>query len=474
MKPLCFRLLLAALLGLPAAARAQNELSNFTATGRGGVVNTFALDYQALGINPANLGRAGEARVAFTVGEFGLGAASQSLSKRLFRKIINSNSEPLTPAAKVELLSAFGGDNALNLNADLTTVAFAVQLPNGLGGLAFNNRQRVASHLALNKNAADILINGRDAQIVQQYYDPATGQYLGGSTPPPALSAVLEGTAIQLAWTSEFNVAYGNRVLDLPGVKLSAGVGYRYIQGLGVADVRVSGGELRGYSALGPAFDVDYGSAASSPSFHYRHGGNFQRVGHGHGFDLGLAAEVGRFVRLGAAVTDLGRMSWDGNLLTASDQPLRRITAEGLRDYDMISQLRDLFDNKDGSLFEYQPGLTRTARLPAKLRLGTGVRISDNFEVGFDVTAPLNKEAGNLPATFVGAGLDYKPVHWLRLSTGVSGGAGYGASLPLGFTLVSSAYEAGISTRDVTGFFNEKNPYASVAFGFLRFKLGKL
>ncbi len=408
MKPL----LLLALLGLPVALRAQNELSNFTATGRGGVVNTFALDYQALGINPANLGRAGESRVAFTVGEFGLGAASQSLSKSLLRKIINNKEEPLTPAAKVELLGAFATDNALNLNADLTTLAFSVRLPGGLGGVAVNNRQRLVSHLALNQNAADIIINGREAAIARQYYDPATGQYLGGNTPPPLLSEVLDGTAIQLAWTSEFNVAYGKQLLDLPGFNLSVGVGYRYIQGLGIADVRVEGGEFTGYSALAPVFDVDYGEAIGSGNFNHRDGSNLQTVGRGHGYDLGLAAEVGRFVRLGVSVTDLGRMRWDGNLLTANDQPLRRITSEGMSDYDLYDQLRDLFANEEGNLFEYQPGLARRVDLPTKLRLGTGVCISDVLEVGLDVTTPLNKVAGNLPSTFVGAGLDFKPVPW--------------------------------------------------------------
>ena len=54
----------------------------------------------------------------------------------------------------------------------------------------------------------------------------------------------------------------------------------------------------------------------------------------------------------------------------------------------------------------------------------------------------------------------------------MSGGAGYGTSLPLGFTVVSPVWEAGISTRDITGYFNEKSPYYSVALGFLRFKIG--
>ena len=74
MKTVCL-LPLAALLALPAAVRAQNELSNFSATGRGGVVNSFAEGYQAIGVNPANLGRNGQATVSFTVGEVGVGVA---------------------------------------------------------------------------------------------------------------------------------------------------------------------------------------------------------------------------------------------------------------------------------------------------------------------------------------------------------------------------------------------------------------
>jgi hypothetical protein len=105
--------------------------------------------------------------------------------------------------------------------------------------------------------------------------------------------------------------------------------------------------------------------------------------------------------------------------------------------------------------------------------LGGGVRISEYFEAGLDVTMPLNKVAGNLTSPFVGAGLDYKPAHWVRLSTGVSGCAGYNFSLPLGVTFVTPIWEAGLSTRDVTGYFTENSPYVSAALGFLRFKIGK-
>ena len=61
----------------------------------------------------------------------------------------------------------------------------------------------------------------------------------------------------------------------------------------------------------------------------------------------------------------------------------------------------------------------------------------------------------------------------MRLSGGLSGGAGYKTNLPLGLTFATPVWEAGVSTRNVVGYFTENNPYYSAAFGFLRFKIGK-
>jgi hypothetical protein len=465
---------LPAVLGLLAAAPAlaQNEISNFSATGRGGVANTFALDYQALGINPANLGRQGTSLLSFTVGEVGAGIGSQSLTNSQFKQLLFHANDALTAAERTALVANLNSKNALNLNADATAFGLAVTLPPGLGGLAVSVRQRLSGHVALNQNSTDIIVNGRDAAIVQQYYD-AAGNPRGGSQ-PPLLSAALEGTELQMALTNEFNVGYGVEVFDVPGVfTLTAGAGYRYIQGLGVADVRITGGSLAAYSSLSPVFDINYGNLASSPSFNYRSGKDLQPVGHGHGFDLGLAAEIGKVVRLGVSVTDMGTMTWAGNVVTANDQALVFPQYAGLTDYNVVQNIVNQFGDQGQTLFTYEAAQERRASLPTKLRLGGGVRVSELLEAGLDVTVPLNQVAGNLPAPFIGAGLDYKPRRWLRLSTGVSGGAGYRVSVPLGLTFVTPVWEAGLSTRSVAGYFTENNPYASVALGFLRFKIGK-
>ncbi|MET4106559.1 DUF5723 family protein [Hymenobacter sp. UYP22] len=453
--------LAAGVLGAAAPALAQNELSNFTATGRGGVATTFASDYQAIGINPANLGRVGGATVAFTIGEVGAGAASQSLTRQQLRRFITNPNEQLTAAEKQTLATAFNSDNALNFNADATTLALAVQLP-VIGGVAISNRVRTAGHVGLNKNAADILFLGRDAPI---YTTTAAGNV-------PLVTEALAGTEMQFSVLNEFNLAWGTRLLDLPLFQLSAGAGYRYVQGVGIVDVRVQPGNLQAYTSMSPVFDIDYGTVASNPSFNLRTGNGLSPVGKGHGFDVGVAAEVGKALRLGLAVTDIGHMTWNGNLLTANDQKLKRLKSNGVESYNFVKEAAEIFASGSDSLFQYQPSQDRRADLPTKLRAGAGVRLSEYFEVGLDVTMPLNQVAGNLPSTFVGAGIDYKPAKWLRLSSGLTGGAGYGFSVPLGVTLVTSFYEAGLSTRDVAGLLTSENPYLSVAGGFLRFKLG--
>lgn len=457
-----FSLVGAVLLSSTLPVYAQNELSNFTATGRGGVATTFATDYQAIGINPANLGRVGGATVAFTVGEFGAGAGSQSLTRQQLRKFIFNTSQGLTLADKQELARAFTSDNALNFNADATTLALAVQLP-VIGGIAISNRVRTAGHVALNKNAAEIAFLGRDAPI---YASAAAGDL-------PLVTEALAGTDLQLSVLNEFNLAWGTRLIDLPLFQLSAGAGYRYIQGVGIVDIRVRPGDLSAYSSMSPIFDLDYGGMVSNPSFNLRDGANgLQPVGKGHGFDVGLAMEAGKAVRLGLAVTDIGHMTWKGNLLTANDQKLKRLKSEGIGSYNFIKEAAEIFATGSDSLFTYQTGQERRAELPTKLRAGAGLRISEFFEAGLDVTLPLNNVAGNITTPFVGAGLDYKPTRWLRLSSGLTGGAGYGVSVPLGLTLATKVYEAGISTRDVAGLVSSKNPYLSAAGGFLRFKLG--
>lgn len=443
--------------------QAQNELSNFSATGRGGVVNTFATDYQAIGINPANLGIPGNTFVSFSIAEIGAGVSSQSLTRKQLAKFLSGVNEPMTQQEKLEFAAAFNNENALNANVDATSFAISVKLPTE-GGFAFSHRYRLAGHIGLNQTFAEILFLGQNAPIYKNF----------DILNPPNVSEVFDKTKLQLSWLSEFNLAYGRTLVETLGNGLYGGVGYKYIKGIGILDLVIEDGTVRAYSSLSPAFNVNYGNLTSLPTFNYQGDkSGLAAVGTGHGFDIGLAIDINEKTKAGLSVTDLGFMEWEGNLITAFDQPLQLVTSNGISTFNLFEQIPQFTGSGDESLLSYEAEQKRKTKLPARLRAGAGLKLGEKFEGGLDVTLPLNDVAGNIPGAFVGAGIDFKPVPVVRISTGLTGGAGHGFNIPLGFTLVTPIYEAGIATRDITGFIVKENPYFSFAFGFLRFKIPK-
>ncbi|MBK0401962.1 hypothetical protein I5M27_03135 [Adhaeribacter sp. BT258] len=459
MKRIAFAGLLAIL--FTGNARAQNELSNFTATGRGGVVNTFATDYQAIGINPANLGRTGNAPFAFSIGEIGAGVRSESLTHEQLNKFIFHSEEKLDSLQKQAFARAFNHEDAFNLNFDIATLSVSAYFEK-IGGFAFSNRIRVTGHMGLNKNASEILFLGQNAPVFQHYQ---IGDTIG-------IRKTLNPTFVKMQILNEWNLAYGAELVRLPGFKLQAGLGYKFMQGVGVIEIAVDGENVTAYTALSPKFNVNYGALVNDPNFNTTDIGEgfFKPVGKGHGFDLGIAAEIGQKLKASLSVTDVGSIKWRGNLLTANDQYIQKTSSDGIESFDFLDEVIDLAGTGSSNLFIFTPESELKRKLPAKLRTGVGVRLSDKLETGLDATFPLNDVAGNLEDPFAGVGVDFKALPYLKLSSGFSAGAGYGASIPLGFTFETSGYAFGVATRDVVGLFSTQDPYLSVAFGFLRFK----
>lgn len=474
-------LLALALSALPAAA--QNELSNFTATGRGGVANTFVTGYQAIGINPANVGRSDGATVSFTLGEFGAGLISRTASRKTYDKFLFDTEQRFkfrNEGGKEErraVAKEFTGNDVANAAVDFTPIAISYYSPE-FGGLAISTRYRALGHVDLSSDAAQIIFMGNDADIFNR----------AGNPPLPTISTALAGSRIQLQSVQEFNIAYGRQVIKNDMLELYAGVGYKYIRGIGILDLNADNGKLSAYGALSPVFDASYPDyIIKNADFNYKSkegsSAKFPSVGAGSGLEFGLSATVAEKLRLALSVVDLGTMTWKANLLEISDQRLQRFGNfsdgtfyDGPTNYNLWKALKPFNlsgDTARSPLTFNKIGGKREVKLPSKLRGGIGYTINDQFEVGFDYLLPFDKEvAGAYKTGLAGFGIDYKPLSWLKLSSGVTGGGGYGFGLPLGISFSSASYEAGFATRDVPGLFADKNPYLSLAMGFLRFKIG--
>jgi hypothetical protein len=489
-------LLLGAAIGLFSTVYTQYEYSSFTESGRG-ASTTFATDYHALGINPANLGWASQFDdKRFTLGfnEFSFSVHSQALTKQElrdeFKGLLKGESNNFTWAQKRQAASNFV-DAGFAMNADYGTFGFSFQTEK-FGGIAFRINDRFQWYSKLGAEASEILFTGYNASYFDSLVvvDPNTfdttiianspnldettlNNVINGFTNNPRyISQIMDGSQLSGVWYREYNLSYGRKIFGKDSlIEVFGGGGIKYLQGLAMIHVSSNGGNYEAFSAITPFFNIDYGTAANTnPSTVSQTGLLPNAVGQGFGADIGLNVLLFNKLKIGASVTNIGSITWTGNVYSAKDTLLHDTDSEGLNSYNIAGQLSNL-SGEDG-LFQWQGEQERVVALPTMMRFGASYRFSDKLEVGADIIIPGNEVPGNLDRAIIGIGGDVSPVKWLRLSAGMVTGGNYDFQLPLGvmFRSPSGSWEGGIASRDAITFFTQNGPTLSTAFGFSRFR----
>jgi len=341
---------------------AQTELIAYPSAGKG-VASTFVTDYHALGINPANLGWKAHDDKKITVGttEFGFSVNSKALSSQQLRDIIkgaiiNGSLDSLSREETNETIESFT-NNAFNFNFNNNVFGISYQ-GDKFGGIAFSIRTRATWSSSFNKEFTDLLfkgnqssyfdslvyVNGIDTSTVVNNgsYVDSSGVVLNGQVSVPLnISKIMDGTHLQLSWNREYHLGYGRRVLNIDDkIELFAGVGAKYIQCVAFLDLESKDGKLKMVSALSSGFNLDYGIAAlSNPSALIGNGQNFFKssVGNGWGFDVGAHALLFKTVRIAASVTDVGSMTYTGNVYEAKDTLVFDISNAGLSNVNITN-----------------------------------------------------------------------------------------------------------------------------------------
>lgn len=467
---------------------AQSEKSDFTATGRGGVATTFSTDYHAAGINPSNLGwkmKFEEKSFTFGLLETSTILHSEALErKELWNSITNWNSGDLTQQQKNEAAADFAS-KPLAINQDLMSLGLSFQNET-FGGIAFTIHDRISWYSNLNKNAAEIMFLGFNAPYFDKKYNEfnelmsqeSYEQYpdsvkAGAASNPGFFSDILDGTRMNMNWYREFNLSYGRKIINGEKLKIYVGAGAKYLQGIATIDIAAEGGEFKAFSAVTPGFGINYGDSimASNPTTITSESKFPSAVGSGFGADAGITLEFFEKLKIGAALTDIGSITWNGNAYEADDNTLDSISSEGFNSYNIFLESEDIL--ADNKYFQWHGSESRTVSLPALARLGASYKISEKFEVGADVVVPANKVANDLTNTAVSFGIDFRPLDFVTISSGFSTGGNYSSNIPLGvvFNVGDGAWEAGVATRDVMVFITQDKPTISVAMGFLRFRI---
>ena len=468
----------------------QYELSSFTSTGRGGAT-TFATDYQTIGINPANLGwqyKFEDKTMAFGLNEMTFSAHSEALTRQDVRSMITGDLASFTYDEKIQAARNFT-DAGFALNMDYGSIGFAFHGEN-LGGIGFRINDRVHTFMQFGDVASDIMFLGKTAPYFDQYvlttgdtvaaqdYDVTDANkdsiQSGFASNPQFISEVIEGTTINAHWVREYNLSYGRKIFDNDAdFQLYVGGGIKYIQGLALLEVSEKDGALTAYSSVTPFIPIDYGTAAmQNPSSVTQNPDDLlpKSVGRGFGFDFGANVILFKKLKIGAAITNIGAVTWDGNVYTVQDTLVYDTEDEGLNDYNIFEGVQNI--TGESGLFKWKGEETKTVALPTVIRAGASIELGEKAEIGVDFIVPGNKVPGSYESVIMGFGGDYRLLPFLRISGGFLTGGNYPTQIPLGITFapLSGTYEFGVASRDAVSFFKDQGATLSLSIGFLRFR----
>lgn len=484
------QLLTATLLASSVVAGAQTELGVFSATGRG-AATPFVTDYHAIGINPANLNLKSEYDGKSVTFGFVEGAASMYsgfLSKDEVRSsLFRQDFQTLDQNERRAYAQAMEGETTV-INLNMISAGVAVNSERA-GGFAFSTRERITMSSRFGSTASELIFLGRTASyfsdLVLTSGDtiPNTGNLSadtlnmvqqGVISPQEAmmLSQALDGTAVGFSWIREINVAYGKRILRTDDLELHAGIGAKLLIGNAWMQVDVDGSNITAFSALSPLFGINYGEIADqNPSALPQSASAMRPVGYGWGIDIGATLLFKDRLIVSAAVNDIGRMKWNGNVYTLNDAILTEFSDPGAETADIVQEIVNFASPE--SLLNWEGAQSQTTNLPAVARLGVGLIVNDKLRLAADAVVPVNDNVVNYDRPIYAFGVDLTPVPFVRLSSGIIAGDGRDMLIPVGVTFVigEGSWEFGVASRDLVTWFSQNNPTLSASWGFLRFRV---
>lgn len=449
---------------IPVFLFAQVDLGLPFVTGMGGAANGVVKDWECIGINPANLGWKNNYKFSISGAIVGLSAQSGALDYKQLQGAIMRPGNTFTQEDKILYASVFSNAEGLNLNANLTYLALSFKVPK-VGGFAMNLSDRTFGHIKLNKNAAEIMFLGMDAPIFKD--TTAFSQNI---------SQIFDDSEVGFTHYRELNVAYGAKLFGIGGTRDSSnvsfygGVGFKYLWGMGNYEMTADNNVLTGHSSFSSKYGIQYGSIKDfQPE---TTSGLFAAVGNGTAFDLGLGVGIGK-VKITLSALDMGKITWDKNVLVASDTLLpdtSQFDFEGINSWNLAEQASQMFN--DSGIIEFKPGPAYDTPLASKFRIGLGWQLSKRMVVGTDLVMPASKNPANLQNAYLAVGTEIELASNLKFAFGFAGNSTYKFCVPFGLTLgrFFKICELRIATGDILTYLAPgENPNISLSFSLLRF-----
>jgi hypothetical protein len=390
--------------------------------GRAAVASSRGTD--AIGVNPANI-------AIPDIGHFNLSLINTNfrLSTELFTYDIyqkyftgvdtgGTKRAPyiLTPQDKNDIRSQLPDNPATRITVESMIAGVSFQSAT-MGGIGFAAIAHAGVNMGFSRDYFDLL-------------------YLEGL--PSNAKYTFDGTSFESWLYLEYNLSYSRKLpVIIPFLKdLYVGGGIKFLRGYGIFQTTKNSSSIENTNALSDTgknsiigkFDflaqragID---AFNNDAPNHTLSGLPDPVGHGTGFDIGVSTEFLNGIRLGISVTDIGKITWDKNIMQTAGGGT--ITFSGYTS-ELQDSVKHVLKGKNST------GESFTTSLPTTFKIGGSVLaeklpfmkfLPGHLLIAAEYAQGLNESLGNTTKPRMSLGLEYRIVPFLPLRSGFLFGGG--------------------------------------------------
>lgn len=437
-------------------ARAGGDRVDVRGMGMARTSVASAIGLDAVGVNPANLARK-DTWLTLSIARVGVHAGSDFLSYGLYNEYFTGVEtgngrvgKYLDESDKQKILDAFrGGVGEVTADAAMRLAGVAMQFAS-VGGFAFT----VTDHLS------------GMARIPSDYVRFA----LYGNTPGSVFD--FGETAARISWFREYALSFGGTIPHPSFMSwMSLGAAVKLVEGFGYFEIEQFNTSLTTSQNATLVGRISYRArlAGQDPT---REGSGFsfspfsQRAyGHGTGFDIGLAGGIGGFLTFGIAVLDMGQINWEEKIEeTFADTTL------------VVDDPREVLDGRiteEALHGKKREGAPFSRSLPTTFRTGLAMQVHNVVDwvpgemiVAADYSKGIADAAGTTLYSRLSFGMEWTPVSFLPLRTGVSFGGTDRTNFAFGFGLHFGLFQLDVATENLDVLWSgDSVTHASLAVG---------
>jgi hypothetical protein len=451
-----FSLLFLLMIGVTTESFAGGDRTSARSVGMARTVASTARGLDAVGLNPALLSIPNNATVEFSLAPAGVSFGSNFMNLDLYNAYFSGVDDPLTGERvskhlteedKQDILDAFPGGTG-KLNADARILWFGISLRLDMtGGMAFTVSDRLAMNVSVPNDYFKLIFLGMSEYGSR--YD-------------------FSGTHIHSWWVREYALSYATPRLNIIeplswisfGVGIKRVVGYAYFGSESHDGYISNGGFEDGFTISG---GMSLNARRSSADFiHDPDLYDFNPIGTpagtGWGLDLGVATAINRSVVVGLSLTDIGFIEWTENTYGSSGNASFEI--DDIFSKEQQDSLINAYTGKDEEIDAFRTGL------PAALRAGATWQYMPNLLFAADYTQGFNNLPGNSTVPRFAVGMEWRPVSFLPLRTGLAVGGNDRFTWAFGFGVNVVVFDFEVATENIgLLLYPNKSKQASITFG---------